>query len=493
MPTTWNRRSMLQGLSASLLAGSSMAFSVDGASTAGLTRNDLRNDVDIVRRALTLHPGLHRYATPQELAGWLEVFAREFVGATDEDTRFLALSRLLARIRCGHTYPSLYNQSRAVAGRLFARRTRLPFEFRWLEESMVVTRSYPGVDDLAPGSRILRLNGMEPRVLLQHLMLHARADGHNDAKRLDLLSEQGEDSIGYFDVFQSLLLPPVDGLHRLEALGPDGTRRRLALAAISPEDRQAQSRVPANDGTPYWQWEVRPDGIAVLTMPGWAMYSLKWKGWEAWLDDRLTALSGARALLIDLRANEGGEDVGDAILARLASRDLEFAAYRERVRFRSTPASLDPFLDTWDDSFRRLGEGGKALEDGFFQRPGSGDIETIAAKGPRVSLPVAALIGPGNSSATFQFALRARQSGLVKLIGQPTGGNLRGINGGCFFFVRLPASGLEFDLPLVGYFPQQPQPDAGLEPDIGVGLSWQDIASGRDAVMDAALAWAKSV
>ena len=77
-----------------------------------------------------------------------------------------------------------------------------------------------------------------------------------------------------------------------------------------------------------------------------------------------------------------------------------------------------------------------------------------------------------------------------KLVGEATGGNQRGGNGGAFFFVRLPASGIEFDLPLIGNFPMQPAPDAGIEPDLKVDVAAVDIATGIDAQMERALALA---
>jgi C-terminal processing protease CtpA/Prc len=99
------------------------------------------------------------------------------------------------------------------------------------------------------------------------------------------------------------------------------------------------------------------------------------------------------------------------------------------------------------------------------------------------------LVGAVNSSATFQFALAVKQSGLGRLVGQPTGGNRRGINGGAFFFVRLPRTGLEVDLPLVAGFPATPQPDEGVTPDVLVTPNVADIASGRDAELATVRAW----
>lgn len=56
------------------------------------------------------------------------------------------------------------------------------------------------------------------------------------------------------------------------------------------------------------------------------------------------------------------------------------------------------------------------------------------------------------------------------------------------FFVGLPDSGLEFDLPLKGYFPERPQPDAPVLPHLRVADTATDIAAGRDRAMEAARA-----
>ena len=99
---------------------------------------------------------------------------------------------------------------------------------------------------------------------------------------------------------------------------------------------------------------------------------------------------------------------------------------------------------------------------------------------------MAVLCDASNSSATFGFDQTCKDNGLATLIGQTTGGNRRGINGGAFFFLKLPASQLETDLPLIASFPTTPQPDAAIEPDIAVATTAQDIAVGRDPQMQAA-------
>lgn len=449
----------------------------------GASAADLSGDIAILREALTLHPGLFRYSSPRAMTARIEQLAVEFPTAATAEARYLLLSRFLATIRCGHSYANFFNQKKAIADALFDRPTRVPFHFVWIGEQMVVTRDHSGTGALPRGTRITRLNGIPPSAMRAAMLPYIRADGSNDGKRVSLLEVRGDDAIETFDVFQGLLFPPKSGVHVVDMILPDRRVKTMALPAHSLAQRRAvmTSREVKGD-VPLWTWAIGPDGVAVLTMPGWGLWQSKWD-WRTWLDDRLNSLNGARGLIIDIRDNEGGDDCGDPILARLASADLRDAGAQQKLRFQRTPAAIDQYLDTWDNSFRTLGVGGAALPGGFFARPGATEILTIAAKGPRLTLPVAVLTSAVNSSATFQFAAQARRHGLAKLYGATTGGNRRGINGGCFFFVRLPASGLEFDLPLVGYFPAGKQPDAGLVPDVPVAATVADTIAGHDPVM----------
>lgn len=434
-----------------------------------------------------MHPGLHRYSSPRQIDAALTALAPRFAAASTRAERYLLLSRFLSGIRCGHSYANFFNQKKAVAAELFDRKTRLPFHFVWSGDAMLVIRD--PWNGLAPGTNVLAIDGRRPAGMRRALMPLVRGDGHNDAQRLSLLEARGDESIETFDVFQGLLFPPkTGGHHRLTLRDPSGATRTVEFAALDMAQRRAARRtVEAEGEAPVWQWAMRDDGIAVLTMPTWALYNSRW-AWKPWLEERLDSLRDAKGLVIDLRANEGGENIGDAIIARLIDRDFAPPEMVEKIRFEQTPKHLDPVLDTWDDSFRTLGVGAKRLPDGFYLRPGADELARIPVSPKRLEVPVAVLIGRVNSSATFQFAQNMRSIGKARLLGQPTGGNRRGINGGCYFFVRLPASGIEFDLPLVGYFPLKPQPDAGIVPHVTIVPTAADIAAGRDPVMERAVA-----
>jgi C-terminal processing protease CtpA/Prc len=173
------------------------------------------------------------------------------------------------------------------------------------------------------------------------------------------------------------------------------------------------------------------------------------------------------------------------LLAHFIDQPLPAEPIVRKTRYRVVPADLRPYLETWDRSFFDWGDKAVDLGDGFFRLTtadddtGGGVVRPVA---PRYAGRVWVLVGAVNSSATFEFAGALQRNRLGTLIGQPTGGNQRGITGGAFFFMRLPHSGIEADVPLVGYLPvtRVPVPDAGITPDILVSVSASDIAAGRD-------------
>lgn len=476
------RRDVLKVGIAGLIGYGARALPQNFPSTA-----DLHGDVEILRQALALHSGLYRYNTPAQIERAITDFRKPFSSARSLAERYMLLSRFTAGIRCGHTYGNFFNQKKVAAADLFDRPTRLPFHFVWSGASMIVLDDPSGV--LKRGTEIAEIDGLSPAVMRRRLMPFVRADGHNDAKRVSLLEVRGDESIETFDVFQGLLFPPKEKGGFLLKTGARGEATAfLHVSATDLIQRQAVRTTKDGSGAdqPIWDWTMRPDGIAILTMPSWALYDSKW-AWLPWLETRLDTLPGANGLIIDLRSNEGGQDCGDPILSRFIDRDFTPPQMEQRLRFQRTPTQLDRYLDTWDDSFRTLGVGSRPLADGFYLRPGGDAIARIPASSKRLRIPLAVLIGPVNSSATFQFAQAVRTAGSGRLYGSTTGGNLRGINGGCFFFVRLPASGLEFDLPLVGNFPLTPQPDGGLAPDVAVTATQEDIIAGRDPVKERAV------
>ena len=114
-------------------------------------------------------------------------------------------------------------------------------------------------------------------------------------------------------------------------------------------------------------------------MPSWGLYDSKWD-WRGWLDEQVDRLIADRVprLVVDLRANEGGLDCGNTLAERLVPAPIPFEEMQRLVRYRTVPDDLRPYLDTWDQSFRTLGEKAAPLPNGFFLRPAGEDALSIA-------------------------------------------------------------------------------------------------------------------
>ena len=371
---------------------------------------------------------------------------------------------------------------------------------------MIVTRDFSGHGAFPPGTEIVSINGIPTTQILKKLLLIARADGANDSKRIAQLSVTGDSEYETFDIYYPMYFPfrarrqfvfvvRRPGSGRAEHVIADGLTFEQRIAPI-------KQREDARKGGSDVLFEARhvAGNITYIKMPTWALYDSKWD-WERWLNEKVNsaAIEHAPALILDLRGNEGGNDVGNEILAHLIDAPITLSPMRRLVRYRKAPDDLVPYLDTWDKSFLNWGKDAVDLTEPWPTAPWgvrylkltrydddpSGDV--IKPSGERFQGKVFVLIDATNSSATFQFAQNMQSHHLGVLVGQPTGGSQRGINGGAFFFLHLPHSGIELDLPLIGTFPPESTPDAGVDTDVPVSRTASDIASGKDPELNAAL------
>ena len=453
----------------------------------------LQEDLAVLKSAYEqLHPGLYRYNDKARMEAHFVALKTELGRDLSLQEAYLAFSLFLGKIQCGHSYANFYNQPKAIAAALFQQQGRVPFYFRWISRRMIVTRNFSGDARLVPGTEVLAIDGNPVQAILDTLLQVARADGSNEAKRVSYLEVGGHSQYEAFDLYFPMFFPRTGSRMVLRLKTPDGKPLTLETPALTYEQRvaplQAELEARRGDG-PIWEFKFLDARTGYLRMPTWALYNSKWD-WKGFLDTVFEQLAARKAahLVIDLRGNEGGSSVGDVLLGKLATKDLTLESFKRRVRYRKVPEELAPYLDTWDPSFKDWGQDAVEAGEGFYRLKKYDDAEggtVIQASARPFQGKTWVLVDASNSSATFEFALALRQHKLGTLVGQPTGGNQRGINGGAFFFLRLPRSKIEIDLPLIGFFPSRPMPDAGLVPDISITPRAQDIARGVDTELEA--------
>jgi Peptidase family S41 len=446
-----------------------------------------QGDLRILKKAfVALHPGLYRYATPASIDAEFAAAEQAVAQGSDRGQMYLLASRLAAAVRCGHTWTNRYNQADAVVKAVFGRSDKLPVTVRWLQGRALITGSIVG--GVHAGDELLAVDGRPVAAIATALLPYLRADGNgpgSDGKRLSQLDSDANG--GAMDRLFPLLFAPQNGRYALTLRqGPAALPREVSVAAVTVEDRLRALPPAAED----WQFIITGD-TALLTLPTFSFWRSDFKpdAFLARVFETLRQTPSVRFLIIDQRRNEGGDDaIGRGLLSHLLRQPFTQPGYQVESAYERAPYELARYLDTWDF--------------GFFDR--TGQVRKGAARnwllpdveGKRITpvdQPFAGrtivLVGPQNSSAGFLLARDAQASAAATLLGQTTGGNQRGLNGGQLAWINLPASGVGVDIPLIASFTRLKSgepPDAGITPDVVVAPRFEDAQAGVDTEMQAA-------
>ncbi|MEL6442825.1 MAG: S41 family peptidase [Bacteroidota bacterium] len=476
---------------------------------ATVTHAELAEDLALLQEAMeALHPGLRLHNTDEALAALLDRLANDAqrLAATYGDaipvtSIYLPLVRAVAAIRDGHTQVSMYNQTAYTEALLYDRADRVPFTFRLIPEGtgarMLVTGDATPDLTLPAGTEVLTLDGRPVAEVIAALMPYASADGSNDAKRIGLL-EVGDlvAPAERFDVVYSEHFAPEGDLAltvRTPGSSGTGTEHSLTVPRMTADARRdvlwaRDPDLPRSRGD-LLDYAFLDDGTAYLRVGSFATFSMD-VDYAAWLVGAFQAIRerGAERLVVDLRGNGGGmNDAAVLLYTHLITAPLDVMLWKSMTVYQSVPPGLRPHLRSWSDDFYDLGDRVTPQGDGTYAFAPPQPIP-VAPAPDAFDGRAAVLIDVGPSSATFLLADAIQRTGVVPLVGQTTGGSLKGINGGQTVFLELPHTGLVVDIPLYGSRPLTPGPDHGVIPDVLVEPEVAALVAGRDPELEAALA-----
>lgn len=465
------------------------------AGLPGLSAEKLQADLSIAQKACReLHPGLYRYNTKLQIDSLFEACRLKFQSSLSYPEAYLAFSELAAGIRCGHTYANFFNQPGFIQQAVFQQPDKLPFTFRIIEGRILVEYNASEDQRIGKGCEVIAANGAPVQEILSRLARLVPADGGSLAKRMSRLELSGIGEYEDFDIFFPMLYPPSGGRYELEMRNLEtGEQFSSQVDAISREARAERIRKryglrePSYDK--LWEFALLDSQCAYLRLGHFQTWKMS-ADWKKFLKNVFETLESKNIshLIIDIRGNEGGNDEVILELSRsLASRPISSPPMRSLTRYATLPPGLEPYLSSWDNSFKDLSRRARQVESGFYELKSAGE-QRLPGNRNAYRGKVYLLIGPSNSSATFYMAGIWKENGLAALVGQPTGGSRQGINGGQIAFLRLPHSGIELDIPLIGTFPETPQPAGGIEPDVFVRPSVEGFLKGIDSELEAAKA-----
>lgn len=471
---------------------------IDPSTLSKLESAALLQDFELIKTMLLeVHPGLYRYNDEASIQKGLAELKEAFSSPITHGEAYLAISKMLASLQCGHTFASFFNQNGLIKSVIHWQQDKVPFTFRWVEDRMIV--QYDATQDqvLPKGTEILQINGYSTQEILAGLMPYVSSDGAGRAARVAQLEVQGFDfRYDAFDVFHPLVFPLEKPELKLEVKRVGETQaEEMVLPAITSAERyrtlvNRYSTFP-KDRNAMLSYEIKEGGVGVLSLGSFGLMGWKrlTKDYKQFYQEAFTAFAKNKVkhLIIDIRDNMGGNDEMKDELATYFDVDRFIDNSREgRTRYLQFPESLKTYIQSWGNPwYYDLSPDKPEQEDGYYIFPRSHSVNQKNKKKPAVFKgEVYLLTSPRNGSLAYYLAKDFKTFEIGTSVGQETDGNLRGINGGQILFLRLPNSGIEIDFPVMGDFSLSPQPNEGVKPDILVQPSLEDAQLGIDTEME---------
>jgi len=450
---------------------------------------EMKADIDLLWEGLnTYHPGLYLHRSENELLKIKNNLKSSITEPISRGQWFLKLSGFTHEISCGHTYPNPYNQPDRWIQSVYQEPVLLPFTFLLVDQQMIVTESL--VPGITQGDIVSSIGGIDANEIIDTLIPYVKGDGNRDeTRRLDLATENWRKYKPFDYLFplhysfkDSVIIELAKNDHALYfPLITDAQRQKL----ITEQGIEVQ-----NNYDEFWSYSEQ-DGIGYLKLGTFAAWQFSFD-WEEFLYDVFLGLktSEVESLIIDLRGNSGGlGEVRDKLLSYIVKEKVTYPSIDTYSIYRKVPKEWQSILQTYNPAMynlawkTRLNLEGKRVRIFAGQRGSTIKPDKNAFEGR-----VAILVDASNSSATYQMSALLQKHKLATLIGGETGGSSRGITGGQYFFIELPNTKVEVDIPLIAYHTGITE-DVPIYPDIMVKQSLTDVINGVDRVRMVAEQW----
>ncbi len=462
-----------------------------------LSAAQLQEDFAVFKKTLTaIHPGIYRYNSPASLEKDFAGFETKLKNPMSESEFFILISQFTNKLKCGHTYTNPYNQDKDLRERLFDRRNYLPFYFQIVDGKMIITANASS-KTISAGSEITRINGFTAKEIIEKLLTVTKADGNSTLEhRLNSigLSRNEAETYTLFDWFFPLFFPMKDEIYTIDAVDfATKKETKFQVLAMTKSERTAEmakryGKTPTYDDG--WKFEIQGNSTGYLKIDNsitWRLNTIKFK---EFLADAFAELrtKNIKNLIIDLRGNGGGSmDIGFE-LARYLTREklAPYAESRRLVRNVAAQPELLKNLDTYSDELKEALKSGvpaqmfRKFDANYFEIIGREIYPAIEPYENNFRGRAFIISDASNASATFQFLDYVKTNKLARIVGQTTGGNKQGINGGNYFFLYLPNSRVEIDIPVYFQSPLTLNKDESVIPDILVKRQAEDIGNKFD-------------
>lgn len=443
----------------------------------------LIEDIVLLKKILEAnHPSLYWYTSKDSIDYYFKETMAGITDSLNEVEYKNRLSKLVARIRCGHTTVRFSKAYGKVAA--MYRYPQFPLSLKVWDDSLVVLGSaYRNDSIFKRGTIITAINGRTPVQLLDTIYQYISTDGYG-------VNHKSQTVSGNFPGWYKTILGDVDSVYNIRYIDSTGNEKKTMLKAYRPVvDTSRQGRQETR-GQGLIRREIRK-----LTLINKRSMIIDTAEGTAFI--RLTTFTGGRLknffrrsfktlsklfiqhLVVDLRENGGGNvsnsirltqylidkpfKVGDTVAA--VGRKFEYGRY------------IKPTLIYW----MAMNFGASKEKDGKihyrrYERHYYAPKETNHFNGK-----VYLIQGGYTFSAATMFIAQLQGQPNVKVLGEETGGGYYGNSAMHIPKITLPNSGIVVSLPMYRLVMDKYRPKGrGIMPDTMIKPSSQAIREGYD-------------
>lgn len=466
--------------------------------TLRYTDVQIDEDIAILKKIIQyVHPAIYKYRDSLELQKDFELLEAEMKSNPIITNVYGAVSKFAAKIKCSHTFTNPWNQGGIMEKANFYQQDKIPFTFNRIGKRLFIDKNASGNSALKKGLEITHINQVATQEILTKLADYVTSDGNNYEKKLERLSVNGEEKFSMFDIFYAiefgsknefaLTLKDINTSKEVNTTVKATSKTKRTRLLI---ERYGNVKTSLKDG---WNFEIINDDVARLSITSFAIQRNEFD-WKDYLDDVFKQLNKKSIpnFIIDVRGNEGGQSVvGQYILERVIQKPLKIGAMKSSVCYMKIPSDFKEHISTWEKfPYDFNGKIASEIEGRYFLKDKYSLKETtMKPKKGNFKGKVFLMTDASNSSATHLMAAYAKQIENITLVGQETGGNQLGTNGGSIFFLRLPNTKVELDIPVINMFVQTEEKaiDGGVTPDIAVEKNPQDFVNNVDTELNTIL------
>jgi hypothetical protein len=448
--------------------------------THRFSQRELRQDLVALRQVLEeSHPGLYRYTPKKEMDVAFEQASQSVNRAMDAREFYGVITGLLSSIKDGHTVAYLSPDYRKF---LNATAKRFPLRVRSLGGKLYVLASAD--EQLAPGSELLAINGMAVPRVTEIMVKHLSGDG-------DILTYK-KNAIGdNFWLYYYLFIGQPDTFD-VEYTPQDAQKKSAVLPGLTAEAAKKLEETPVSGSQKPLRYEALSQPRAArLTIETFALPPPD-KGGQDFVQFLAATFqqireSGIEDLVIDLRGNDGGDNLGLPLFSYLTDQPFLFSDSAEAVS--QTFPSLHRYSHLGSDFTQEFEQHLVAAGKGRFRLEGNTELAPAIQQSQKESYSgrLWVLIDGEVFSATSQFCSLVRSHHRGVFVGQETGGGYHGNSSGEEVVITLPASQVRVVVPLVRYEMAASDPSGprrGIIPDRPFQPTIQQVLDKNDAELE---------